>query len=238
MAANSIVGPVIGKVFALQRRLARLQARRFTRKHTPILFEAYEAFGTTSQSGVPRQPLKGWELWKILERFRPRKLIELGSGATSAVFALYANTYRADYLCLEHSPEWAAVTERCLRQAGLIGERSPIEVSEMYVADDGSASGFKTDLSPDFDFVYVDGPPCPIIGGVKRPNNDVVRLFEAGGLPRCIVVDGRLETVDFIRGHARGVQYQFLPSYVYSARRGAWRGALGFREHTILYRTT
>jgi hypothetical protein len=234
MFMNSIMGTIVGRLMGLQRYAAWAEAGRFTRAHTPVLLDAYQAFARTSQSGVPRQPFKGHDLWKILQRFQPRKIVELGSGTTSAVFAHYAQRHGADYVCFEHNAQWAAITEKCLREAGLIGSDSPIKVVEM--AADDSASGFVAPLPDDADLIYVDGPPCPIIGGVKKPNNDVPRLFERGGRPRCIVVDGRLETVDSIRRHPSAKGYSFEASYVYALRRRLWGEALRFREHSIIFR--
>jgi hypothetical protein len=88
----------------------------------------------------------------------------------------------------------------------------------------------------DVDFVYVDGPPCRLEDGRKVPNDDVVRLFDAGGWPRVIVVDGRIDTVDLIRFHPEGWRYRFLPSFVYCLRRGLWLEGLAAREHTLLVR--
>lgn len=230
-----IISYILAKFLALQRCLATIQTARFMRK-TPILHETYRAFVQHNQSGTPRQPYKGWDLWKTLERFRPKKIIELGSGTTSAVFSLYAQRYHIEYLCYEHSPEWAAVTEKCLRQTRLIDETSPVKVAKMYVAEDESTSGFLESVPEDADFIYVDGPPCPIIKGIKKPNNDVVRLLERGGRPQCIVIDGRIDTVDFIRYHPLARDYFFEPSYVYSFRRGLWGQALKCREHSIIFR--
>ena len=104
------------------------------------------------------------------------------------------------------------------------------------VREDGRATGFADPLPRDADFVYVDGPPCRLPDGHKVPNDDVTRLLDAGGLPRAIVIDGRLETVDLIRSHSQGKRSRFFPSFVYAWRRGMWREALAGREHTVLIR--
>lgn len=233
---SNIVSAVVGRVAGLQRRVARAEAERFARAHTPELLDAYRAFARTSQSGVPRQPFKGRDLWRVLDRFKPRKIVELGSGTTSAVFAHYARAHGAAYVCFEHNAEWAATTERCLREAKLIGDDSPIKVTDMQVTDNTTSSGFVESLPADADFIYVDGPPCPIIDGIKKPNDDVVRLFERGGRPRCIVVDGRFDTVDLIRAHPAAADYSFEASYVYALRRNLWGEALRFREHSIIFK--
>lgn len=227
----------IGKFVALKHRRLQHQARTFTARETPELLRAYKEFGRASQSGTPRQPFKGWDLWMLLEQFKPRSIVELGSGTTSAVFAAWALRNGAGYLCYEHHPEWARVTEDCLRKAGLIqGGVSPVRVVPSRVREDRNATGFIEAFPEDSDFIYVDGPPCRLDDGRKVPNDDVVRLFDRGGAPRTIVVDGRLDTVDLIRSHREGANYSFKPSFVYAIRRGLWSEALAGREHTLLRR--
>jgi hypothetical protein len=229
-----IIRPYIG----LRRRAQRAEARQFTRARTPELLRAYDAFSEASQSGASRQPFKGRDLWRILETTSPKSIIELGSGTTSAVFALWADRMAASYRAFEHDAHWAEVTEKCLRRVSLVKGGDPrIQHVTSRVREDGGATGFVDPLPLDADFIYVDGPPCRLENGRKVPNDDVTRLLDAGGQPRVIVVDGRLETVDLIRAHPRGSQYRFFPSYVYSVRRGRWRDALAGREHTILIRT-
>lgn len=237
MADGTAMKWVVGKTMAAQRRIANRRARQFTAADAPVLIKAYAAFAENGQSGSPRQPFKGHDLWRILSRAKPRSVVELGSGTTSAVFALYGQRSGAAYVCFEHSQEWAAVTEGCLRRVGLIdAEDSPVRVVGMAVREDKSASGFVEPIPLDADFIYVDGPPCPIVEGRKRPNDDVVRLLEVGGKPRWIVVDGRTETVELILRHPLGEQYTAELSYIYALRHNLWGAALAFREHTILYR--
>ena len=235
---TSLKGLVVRRLVAVRRRIQRIEARMFTRAHTPELLRAYEAFAEASQSGVSRQPFKGRDLWRILEATRPASIVELGSGTTSAVFALWAVRTAALYRAFEHDAGWAAVTKECLRRGRLLeGGSSGIRHVMSRVREDGGATGFVDPLPRDADFIYVDGPPCRLESGRKVPNDDVTRLLDAGGHPRVIVIDGRLETVDLIRSHPAGSRYRFLPSYVYALRHGKWREAIAAREHTILIRT-
>lgn len=215
-----------------------LEAHRFTETHTPELFRAYQAFAAFSQSGAPRQPFKGRDLWRILQITHPRSITELGSGTTSAVFALWAGRTATRYVAFEHDAQWAKVTEDCLSCCELL-DRTVSRIKHVYsrVSDDQCATGFVEAIAPETDFVYVDGPPCRLADGRKVPNDDVTRLLDAGSLPRVIVVDGRIETVDLIRQHHQASRYQFFPSFVYSLRRRLWTSALAGREHTVFIRS-
>ena len=234
---TSLQALLVRRYVGLRRRIQDVEARRFTRAYTPELLRAYEAFSEASQSGAGRQPFKGRDLWRILEATRPTSIVELGSGTTSAVFALWAQRRAASYWAFEHDAHWAAVTEECLRRANLVeGDEPRIKNVASRVRHDGAATGFVDPLPRDADLVYVDGPPCLLENGRKVPNDDVTRLLAEGGRPRVIVIDGRLETVDLILAHPRGSEYRFFPSYVYSLRRCRWRDATAGREHTLLIR--
>ncbi len=230
---GNMIKYVATKIAGLRRRSEKMTAISFTTSETPELLTAYEAFGRHSQSGSPRQPFKGWELWQLLEKHRPKYIAEMGSGTTSAVFALWSEKHGAKYVCYEHHPEWAKVTESCLRETGLVKGESPVRVIPSRVRDDQMATGFVESIPADVDFVYVDGPPCKLKNGSKVPNDDVVRLLDNGHKPKIIVVDGRLETVDLIREH-EAKTYHFTPSLVYCLRRGRYLEAITAPEHTVL----
>lgn len=233
---NSVAKFIATKVAGLRRRGEKRIAISSTTKETPELLKAYEAFARNSQSGSPRQPFKGWELWNLLEKYKPKHIAEMGSGTTSAVFALWAEKNRATYVCYEHHAEWAKITESCLRDTDLIKGDSPVKVIPTRVSDDKKANGFIESVPEDADFIYVDGPPCKLEDGTKVPNDDVIRLFDHGGKPRTIVVDGRLETVDIIREHELGKKYIFTPSLVFCLRRGRYFDVMTAPEHSVFRR--
>ena len=233
---NSLIRFIVTKIAGLKRRVDTRRAISFTRDNLPELSIAYSSLGKFGQSGTPRQPFKGWEIWCLLEAFKPGFIAEMGSGTTSAVFALWARRHAAKYVCYEHHPEWANITESCLKDASLVCEESPVNVVATRVSDDGKATGFVKSIPNEADFVYVDGPPCVLDNGKKVPNDDVVRLFDEGFLPATIVVDGRLETIDLIREHDVGKTYKFTPSLVYCLRRGHYFEAMTAPEHAIFVR--
>lgn len=229
---------VISKLVGAKRRLRRLEARLFNARHAPELATAYEAFARHTQISSNRQPLKGRDLWGLLERFSPGNIVELGSGTTSAIFALWTRRNGSRYRAFEHHSGWAAVTEDCLETAGLANGAAAVTVVPTRVAPGGEAIGFAEAVPRECDFLYVDGPPCRLADGRKVPNDDVVRLLETGGRPTAIVIDGRFETVDLIRKHPAAREYDFRPSFEYCIGRGLWSRALGGREHTVFSRST
>jgi hypothetical protein len=212
-------------------------ARKATRKDAPQLLVAYAAFGRTQQSGSPRQPFKGWDLWKVLQVVRPQSIIELGSGTTSAVFALWSQRSGASYTSYEHCKEWADVTVQCLTEAGLAPAAGEgIICVPTQVSDDHSSVGFKQPLPHDSELLYIDGPPCVLDSGQKVPNDDATRLLDSGALPKAIVVDGRVETVDLLLKHPAIGRYTFLPGLAYCLSKGLFRQVLAGREHSVFLR--
>lgn len=216
-----------------RRRLRTRRAHRATAQ-LPELQKAYDAFRRAHQISSNRQPLKGWDLWCLLSAHQPKFVAEMGSGTTSAVFALWAKRHNARYVAYEHHPQWAEVTIGSLRHAGLIDSATPpILVVPSELRPSGQATGFAAPIPRDADFVYIDGPPCRLDDGRKVPNDDIIRLFDAGARPSVIVVDGRWETVDLINGHPASKQYEWLPDHGYCHRIGMWGGMLSGREHTV-----
>ncbi len=225
---------LFAKIGGARRRVAAARARTATERDFPELLRAYAAFAAASQISSSRQPFKGWDVWQLLERFRPRHIAEMGSGTTSAVFALWAQRNGAQYVCFEHHPQWAELTQRCLNESGICaGRPTPVRVVASRVREDGAATGFVEPIPAQADFIYIDGPPCLLPNGRKVPNDDIERLFSSGVRPLAIVLDGRLETVDLIRNHPVGRYYDCELGYAYGLKRGRLGPTVGGREHTV-----
>jgi predicted O-methyltransferase YrrM len=211
--------------------VSNLEARRFTVAVTPELTPVYAAFARAHQISAGRQPDKGRELWRLLDRYRPKFIAEMGSGTTSAVFALWARRNGARYIANESHPQWTKVTQESLTLLGFAVDRSTIR--HIPSEQSQAATRFAEPIPKEADFVYIDGPPCRLDDGRNVANDDIIRLFDEGGLPATIVVDGRLETVDLIRTHPVSRRYRVEGSYNLAVRERNWLAALQFREHTV-----
>ncbi|NJM31802.1 MAG: hypothetical protein HC848_01585 [Limnobacter sp.] len=171
---------------------------------------------------------------EILQTIKPKAIVELGSGTTSAVFALWSQKNNAAYTAFEHHEGWAKVTSDCLQEAGLAPAHGPgiVCVATQSSADE-SCVGFKEPLPENADFLYIDGPPCMLKNGRKVPNDDAIRLLNRGVLPKAIVIDGRTETVDLLLKHPAIARYAFKPGLAYCLRKGLFIQALAGREHSL-----
>jgi hypothetical protein len=188
------------------------------------------------EQDAPYQSGRTTDLKALLRRYQPRHIFELGSGLSTIVFAEYCYRTGAALTVAEENEAWAAHVLKVITQVhGDCPERVRILTSHTAATD--GATHFLCAMPKDADFVYVDGPSSKRFGKGKLPNSDVVRGFDAGIYPRVIVVDGRIATVDLIRGHPKGVRYgwSFAPIYVTKGKHPDVPHRLG--QHTIaLYR--
>ena len=205
------------------------RALKYTQIHLPILIKIYEAFQEGNQLASPRQPYKGWDTWMLLEKYKPSYIVEMGSGTSSAVFALWAQHNNSNYTCYENNSHWGKVTKDILKNHQI---EIDIRIINDRVSTDKKTTGFEELIPEGADFIYIDGPPCKI-NGKKVPNDDILRYFKNGGRPKTIVVDGRVDTCDLIMHSDVGANYNFFPSFVYCLRNNKWIKSLNSGEHSI-----
>lgn len=118
-------------------------------------------------------PDVSWGAWKItrvlaealdarLTELAPRRILEVGSGVSTAVLAAYARRTGAELVTLEHSPVFYMRTKRLLRALGL---ESYVNLRLSRLAKRKRLRGkprcywYQTKLRGTFDFILLDGPP-------------------------------------------------------------------------------
>lgn len=101
------------------------------------------------------------ELAEHLERTRPRRVLEIGSGFSTAILGAYAAAHGAVVVSLEHSARYAQRTSRGLDELGLAGsvDLRYAPLAERSLAGGQSYFWYDLELDGDFDFVFIDGPP-------------------------------------------------------------------------------
>jgi hypothetical protein len=128
------------------------------------------------------EPISGWDLldhpstprttWSItdklaieltqhLELHRPTRILEIGSGYSTAILGAYAARHGAEVVSLEHSLLYAGRTKRGLEDLGLAGsvDLRYAPLSRQKFANGQRYLWYNVDLEGAFDFVFVDGPP-------------------------------------------------------------------------------
>jgi Methyltransferase domain len=117
----------------------------------------------------PRAPRSDWsitqtlaiELAAYLDRVRPPRILEVGSGYSTAILAAYAEHHGAEVVTLEHDATYFRDTRRALRQLG-VDRRLDLRLAPLrrqWFGARGPYWWYGVELEGEFDFVFIDGPP-------------------------------------------------------------------------------
>lgn len=107
------------------------------------------------------------EIDRYLAVRRPRNIVELGSGSSTVVLARYAAATGARLTILEHDARYAAKTGRMLAEAGVEQSSFALHVLPLVpwtmpgvgMTEAPWYDGAEKVLTPEVDFVLIDGPP-------------------------------------------------------------------------------
>lgn len=125
----------------------------------------------------PRLPWSSWSvtpamagcLVEELSRQRPRRILEAGSGVTTALLARYAQLTGAEVVTLEHEPRFLRQTAALLDRLALrravdlrLAPLGPLASRRAGMDGAGPAHWYRPLPAGEFDFVFVDGPPLRI----------------------------------------------------------------------------
>jgi predicted O-methyltransferase YrrM len=107
-------------------------------------------------------------LWEVLAKHQPKSIIEIGSGLSTVVFAVYAKTMQVHHektvkiLSIEHDEQWALKTRSRLQEHGLDQlvciKTCPI-VESSFLGYFGKTYSLDRLEDASFDFALIDGPP-------------------------------------------------------------------------------
>ncbi len=166
-------------------------------------------------------------LHQLLSAFRPKTILEFGTGSSTGVFGLYAAKTGALVWSVEDSQQWLDNTRKALQ-----GIAPGVEfIFSNSVTEKDVPNKCYFDYKPDrsFDLVYVAGPPLLIEGksDSSAVNWNIVEMIRRGLEPRFIIVDGRVAT-------ARYISSNFGESYAAYLRHEACFP--GFRYHSYFVR--
>ena len=217
---------------AVYRRIRNVLDRFFVRRYDHKIIDAY--LGIRKQSGTSRadHPYQGADILRVLERLRPRSIIELGSGQSTPFFCAYARRHDARFTSFDQSPFWQRIVNECTRT---VADTEPVVLTKTKETP-GLGGRYVRDIEVDTEFVYVDGPTVKMKTSMpagKAVNLDVSDLLDRGGRPLAIMVEGRTDTVDYLKKNSAIQDYDFLPEFIYAHRKRGWRQALNFRRHSV-----
>lgn len=114
-------------------------------------------------------------LWQFLAKHRPKRILELGSGMSTLVFAKYielcTDTVRPRFVSIDHDAEWLGITATRVEELRLVSYVSLQQVSVQPLITDGPfhgrpSYGLNCDVLENYlgspDLIFIDGPPSTI----------------------------------------------------------------------------
>jgi hypothetical protein len=145
------------------------------------------------------------DLAVLLRRYRPRHIVEMGSGLSTVVFARYAAKTGASLASFEESPDWIAITRRALAAAGCSG---PAPVLARRV-EEGDTCYFDRPVPVTCDFLYIDAPSAALADGAPAACVDTLRAWEGGAFPKTVVIDSRHHSVARLLASPHAQRYRW-----------------------------
>jgi Methyltransferase domain len=134
-----------------------------------------------------------WELYAAIKRYRPREVLELGTGASTIVIAhaLMENGY-GRVTSMEESEEWY---RHALHN---LPPQLPVEIVLSGTVEDCFSifRGIRYREIPDrpYDFVFVDGPSYKTKTGEVTFDFDLIALVARSRVPLRAIIDKRVST--------------------------------------------
>ena len=208
--------------FMLAKRLGA--AERTLQREAPEAWNALHASRMLGGLCHGRQAMRLLELSRLLQRFQPESVLELGGGTTTTVFAKASRAGligEPRIVSMEEDERW----ERIARTITPVELRSRVmfclrsRVVERW--EDQAVARYDMTYDRYYDLVYVDGPsamdPDNRTPGHKLPLVDVLCLIKAGFPPRVILVDCKRHSIAFFlrsgidRYYNLTIRSEFLP---------------------------
>jgi predicted O-methyltransferase YrrM len=136
---------------------------------------------------------KLWNLHQLLLRFKPKRILEFGSGSSTMVFCEYLRKNTGSLLSVDEEEKWALNTRRLVD----LKPTDSIEIinSKKTCWPESVPREIKYELAlqDEYDFVFVDGPSLNV-DGIKWKDAVNSNVLELAQKPQVIVVDGRRAT--------------------------------------------
>lgn len=199
----------------------------------------------------PRLPhtkyvLRAISVIRLLEKFKPQHIVELGSGESSGWFAAYAAKYPGIRITSINQSNWTfedqpvpswwdgGYLEKSTQTARTIGGVEFIEAR--VIPDPPLGWRYDLELPETADFVLLDGPHH----NTHEAGMDVPRMLSKGHKPKVICVDGRTTGVDVLC--TMTPDYDFHPQMQWCFERRAQRkpgmlsAALAMNQHSVFVR--
>lgn len=141
-----------------------------------------EAATQAAMRQLLHDPRLAWSSWSVtpamagclieeLSRRRPRRILEAGSGVSTALLARYAALTGAEVVTLEHDPRFLRQTAAQLDRLALrrAVDLQLVSLKPLWGHGGDQARWYKPLPEGEFDLVFVDGPPQQLGRGATLP---------------------------------------------------------------------
>jgi len=133
-----------------------------------------------------------WHLYAAMRRYRPQRVLELGTGASTIVLGYAAREYGGRVVSMEESQQWYE------HAVANIPPGLPVEIVLSDTVEDAFSifRGMRyRDIPPGhYDFVFVDGPSYKTKSGEITFDLDLIRVIETAKAPVRGLIDKRIST--------------------------------------------
>lgn len=191
-------------------RSAHQRHRKIFAKDYASIEEVIQRFRSGGGLKHEFQCYKLWELQRYLNEYKPKKILELGSGSSTAIFAMYSALTDSSVTSYDESAFWIENTKELLGDQFHNGVL--IKHANRILGFDGEVTtvNYDVDIEESFDFVLVDGP-SQRINGVRRKDSVNADVLDLVNPPKIILIDGRENTFKYLAQKLEG-RYQAFPS--------------------------
>ena len=178
-----------------------------------------QMIGNFRKSGGLRHQFQFYKLWnlrQLLQKHRPQRILEFGSGSSTMVFGDYVRRNNGAILSIDEDEKWASNTSILLSIKE--GDSIEIRVADKVFIFDSTPPEIKYDLKieDEYDFVFIDGPSLEV-DGEKRKDAVNSNIFDLPHHPQIIVVDGRRATMECI-AKRYGDLYHTIPTELFTGK--------------------
>lgn len=130
----------------------------------------------------------------LLDKYRPRQIIEFGSGLTTLLIGSWLNEQNTGQLIsIDHSEEWATATREALKQHALTERVRLITTPLKSISDESDDKWYDlpNDIFEDnvFDLIVVDGPPAELAANLQSRLPSVPTLINQIHSKTVIILD-------------------------------------------------
>lgn len=225
----SVLWRILKAIEAIKKPFARMELRRYDPRlpHTIYILRAVSVV-------------------RLLEKYKPKTIVELGSGESTGWFAAYAAKNQGVRVISVDQPNWTFDDrpapdwwDTSYQEASTAVARSigGVEfVSAQAIPEGDMGYRYDYDIPVETDFILLDGP----FHYTHAAGMDVPRMLKKGHRPKVICVDGRTTGVDVLTTITP--DYDFHPQMQWCFERreqgksGMLKPTLGMNAHSIFVR--